>query len=131
MFKLLLIDVSNKQCYTDVSNKQFLFQFHMRRLEQLCVQYLEATISHRNVLEALFNASCLKLYYIKEFCLKFIVKETNYNQIIMSKEFETLERPLMVEVIRRQRMPHIRSLLEPQFDNTGKDLLHGILFHCL
>ncbi|XP_046682002.1 leucine-zipper-like transcriptional regulator 1 isoform X2 [Homalodisca vitripennis] len=97
-------------------------QFHMRRLEQLCVQYLEASINHRNVLEALHNATTLKLYYIKEFCLKFIVKETNYNQIIMSKDFENLDKCLMVEVIRRQRMPHIRSLLEPQFDNTGTNL---------
>ncbi|XP_021921772.1 leucine-zipper-like transcriptional regulator 1 isoform X2 [Zootermopsis nevadensis] len=97
-------------------------QFHMRRLEQLCVLYLEATINHRNVLEALHNASHLQLYFIKEFCLKFIVKETNYNQIVMSKEFETLEQPLMVEIIRRQQMPQIRSLPEPQFDSTGTTL---------
>ncbi|XP_075219325.1 leucine zipper like transcription regulator 1 isoform X2 [Lycorma delicatula] len=97
-------------------------QFHMCRLEQLCVKYLEATINHQNVLEALHNASQLKLYYIKEFCLKFIVKESNYNKIIMSKEFETLDQPLMVEVIRRQRIPQIRSLPEPQFDNTGATL---------
>lgn len=56
-------------------------QFHMRRLEQLCVQYLEATISLRNVLEALHNASHLRLDFIKEFCLRFIVKDSNYNQI--------------------------------------------------
>ncbi|XP_054279790.1 leucine-zipper-like transcriptional regulator 1 [Macrosteles quadrilineatus] len=97
-------------------------QFHMKRLEQLCVQYLETSITHRNVLEALHNATTLKLFYIKEFCLKFIVKESNYNHIIMSKDFETLEKSLMVEVIRRQRMPHIRTLLEPQFDNTGTTL---------
>lgn len=42
----------------------------MRRLEQLCVQYLEATINHRNVLVALCNAASLKLFFIKEFCLK-------------------------------------------------------------
>lgn len=45
-------------------------QCHMRRLEQLCVQYLEATINHRNVLVALCNAASLKLFFIKEFCLK-------------------------------------------------------------
>ncbi|RZF36495.1 hypothetical protein LSTR_LSTR015297 [Laodelphax striatellus] len=97
-------------------------QFHMSRLEQLCVKYLEATINHQNVLEALHNASTLKLYYIKEFCLKYIVKENNYNKIIMSKDFETLERGLMVEVIRRQRIPQIRSLPEPQFDTLGSSL---------
>jgi hypothetical protein len=100
----------------------------MCRLEQLCVLYLEATINHRNVLEALHNASHLKLYFIKEFCLKFIVKETNYNQIVMSKEFETLEQPLMVEIIRRRQMPQMRSLLEPQFDNTGECYREWIFF---
>lgn len=86
------------------------------------MQYLDAGINHINVLDALHNASNLKLFYIKELCLKFIVKEHNYNQIIMSKDFEMLEKALMVEVIRRQRMPHIRTLLEPQFDNCGKFL---------
>jgi hypothetical protein len=91
-------------------------------LEQLCVHYLEATVNHQNVLEALHNASHLNLLFIKEFCLKFIVKETNYNQIVMSKEFETLEQPLMVEIIRRQQQqtPQSRSQVEPQFESTGE-----------
>ncbi|XP_039298383.1 leucine-zipper-like transcriptional regulator 1 isoform X2 [Nilaparvata lugens] len=91
-------------------------QFHMTRLEKLCVRYLEATITHHNVLEALHNASLLKLCYIKEFCLKYIVKENNYGQIIMSKDFESLERGLMVEVIRRQRAPQMKPLPEPTFE---------------
>jgi len=94
-------------------------QFQMCRLVQLCVHYLEAAIHHRNVLVALKNASQLKLHFIKEFCLKFIVKESNYNQIVMSKEFETLDQPLMVEIIRRRQMPQVRLLVEPQFDTTG------------
>ncbi|XP_023228319.1 leucine-zipper-like transcriptional regulator 1 [Centruroides sculpturatus] len=97
-------------------------QFHMKRLEQLCVQYLEAAINHRNVLVALQNASGLKLDFIKEFCLKFIVKEGNYNQIVMSKEFETIAQPLMVEIIRRRQMPVVRPLMEPQFDTPGTTL---------
>ena len=43
----------------------------MCRLEQLCVQYLEAAINQRNVLVALENASSLQLNYIKEFCLRY------------------------------------------------------------
>ncbi|KAL7302173.1 hypothetical protein TKK_0005396 [Trichogramma kaykai] len=80
-------------------------QFNMRRLEQLCVHYLEATISHANVLEALRNADCLKqqLAFIKELCLSFVVRDGNYNQIVMSSEFESLDRPLMVEIIRRKQ----------------------------
>lgn len=97
-------------------------QFHMRRLEHLCVQYLEAAINHRNVLVALQNASDLRLDFIKEFCLKFIVKESTYNQIVMSKEFETIAQPLMVEIIRRRQMPSVRSLLEPLFDYAGTTL---------
>lgn len=97
-------------------------QFHMRRLEQLCVQYLENTICLRNVLEALHNASQLRLDFIKEFCLRFIVKDTNYNQIVMSKEFETLDRALMVEVIRRRQLPHIRAPPEWHFENPGTTL---------
>ena len=37
--------------------------------------------------------------------MKFIVKESNYTQIVMSKEFETLSQPLMVEIIRRKQLP--------------------------
>lgn len=92
----------------------------MRRLEQLSVQYLESIINHRNVLAALANATTLRLYFIKEFCLRFVVKESNYNAIVMSNEFETLDQPLMVEIIRRRQMPHVRAPVEqPQFDSTG------------
>lgn len=75
----------------------------MSRLEHLCIKYLEVIINLGNVLVALKNASTLLLHSIKEFCLKFIIKETNYNQIVMSKEFETLDQPLMVEIIRRRQ----------------------------
>nr|KAG5696875.1 hypothetical protein BaRGS_035285 [Batillaria attramentaria] len=90
-------------------------QFHMKRLEQLCVQFLEACISHRTVLGALHNAAKLKLDFLKEYCLRFIVKECNYNQIVMSREFETLDQPLMVEIIRRKQMPPVR-MADPQPD---------------
>nr|CAD7442456.1 unnamed protein product [Timema bartmani]CAD7460743.1 unnamed protein product [Timema tahoe] len=91
----------------------------MLRLEELCMQYLEVAISHCNVLEALHNASKLQLFCIKEYCLKYIVNESNFNQIVMSKEFETLEQPLMVEIIRRRQMPHVRSQFEPRFEDSG------------
>nr|CAD7255914.1 unnamed protein product [Timema shepardi] len=97
-------------------------QFHMLRLEELCMQYLEVAISHCNVLEALHNASKLQLSCIKEYCLKYIVNESNFNQIVMSKEFETLEQPLMVEIIRRRQMPHVRSQFEPRFEDSGTTL---------
>ncbi|CAK9800483.1 Leucine-zipper-like transcriptional regulator 1 [Anthophora quadrimaculata] len=107
-------DGSNNRVEDPLSNRIVLLmmdvyrlalQFNMKRLEQLCVQYLKATISHANVLEALHNAAHLKLNFIKDFCLSFIVKEINYNQIVMSKEFETLDKPLMVEIIRKRQIP--------------------------
>lgn len=51
--------------------------------------------------------------------MKFIVKDINYNKIVMSKEFETIAQPLMVEIIRRRQVPAVRSLMEPQFDTVG------------
>lgn len=113
---------SNKIVLLMMDVYRLAVQFHMRRLEQLCVQYLETAINHRNVLVALQNASDLKLDFIKEFCLKFIVKESNYNQIIMSEEFEMIAQPLMVEIIRRRQMPSVRRLIEPHFDSTGTTL---------
>lgn len=94
-------------------------QFHMKRLENLCINYLEASINHKNVLVALKNASQLKLFFIKEFCLRFIIKDATYNQIVMSKEFETLDQPLMVEIIRRRQTPQLRSLQEGTRSETG------------
>jgi len=87
-------------------------QFLLKRLETLCISYLEQSINHRNVLDALKNSSRLNLSFIKEFCLRYIIKESSYNKIVMSKEFETLEQPLMVEIIRRRQSPPLRSLQE-------------------
>nr|CAH7718604.1 unnamed protein product [Callosobruchus chinensis] len=99
-------------------------QFNMVRLEHLCVQYLNATICLKNVLVALRNADQLQLDFIKEHCLRFIVKESNYNQIVMSCEFETLERSLMVEIIRRKQMPLQKEKNYPEnhFDMAGCSL---------
>lgn len=94
----------------------------MRWLEQLCLQYLEATISTQNVLEALKYAAHLKLFFLKEFCLKYITRETSYTQIVMSKEFELLEQPLMVEIVRRRQIPKCHVPQEPMFENTSKAL---------
>ncbi|XP_034235806.1 leucine-zipper-like transcriptional regulator 1 isoform X2 [Thrips palmi] len=98
---LLMMDVYRLAC-----------QFSMLRLEHLCVQYLETTVNHNNVLEALLCAHNLKLAFIKELCMKLIVRESNYNQIVMSQEFETLDQPLMVEIIRRKQLPQIKRAQE-------------------
>ena len=88
----------------------------MSTLEQLCILYLETTINLRNVLEALQYSSSLKLNLIKSLCLKFIVKEGNYKEIVMSSEFETLNKSLMVEIIREKQEPSVRTYDRPPLD---------------
>lgn len=100
-------------------------EFHMRRLEQLCTQYLENTINQQNVLPALHYAASLNLYFIKEYCLKFIVKEPCFTQIVMSKEFESVEKDLIIEIVRRKQMPQIRQLLEPHFESVSTKHFHS------
>ena len=101
-------------------------QFHMKRLETLCIVYLENSINHRNVLDALKHASSLNLFFIKEFCLRYIIKESSYNKIVMSKDFETLEQPLMVEIIRRKQTPQLRSLQEGTNYDQGPGLIEDL-----
>lgn len=129
-------DPSNRIVLLMMDVYRLALEFNMKRLEQLCVHYLEATINHANVLEALHNAAHLKLHFIKEFCLGFVVKDSNYNQIVMSREFETLDRGLMVEIIRRRQMPQIRynskqyetgmgTTLEQDMEKFLKNMLDG------
>ena len=40
-------------------------QFQMTRLEQLCIHYLQACITHKNVLVGLQNAARLKVDFLK------------------------------------------------------------------
>ena len=48
--------------------------FHMKRLEKLCIRYLEASVNLDNVLVSLKTASILFLQPIKEYCLRYITK---------------------------------------------------------
>ena len=50
--------------------------FHMKRLEKLCIRYLEASVNLDNVLVSLKTASILFLQPIKEYCLRYITKGT-------------------------------------------------------
>lgn len=52
--------------------------------------------------ECNFNFS-LKL--IKDHCMSFIVKDDNYNNIVMTNDFEALDKPLMVEIVRKRVYP--------------------------
>ena len=62
---------------------QLSIDFQLVKLEKLCIKYLEASVNVENVLETLknaFSASSVSLVPIKEYCLKFIIKEAHYNR---------------------------------------------------
>ncbi|XP_018015069.1 leucine-zipper-like transcriptional regulator 1 isoform X2 [Hyalella azteca] len=80
-------------------------QWCLRGLEQLCMQFMGNRINERNVLHVLCDAHTTSLTPIKEFCLKYIVKDLNWRAVVMSREFEELEKSLMVEIIRLKQSP--------------------------
>ncbi|XP_067940064.1 leucine-zipper-like transcriptional regulator 1 [Watersipora subatra] len=83
---------------TDVYNLSC--ELSMKRLEMLCIRYLQCHINLSNVLAALTYSSSLNLSYIKEYCMRFIVKGGNSKEIVMSTEFEELPKSLIVEIVR-------------------------------
>jgi hypothetical protein len=92
-------------------------QFNIPRLEQLCVQYLEFKIAKTNVLEALFNSDKMNLQLIKDYCLNFIIKEDHFCDIVMSSEYETLDKNLIVETIRKKLNPS-KQPSDMKYDKT-------------
>uniref|UniRef100_A0A3B3BA33 Leucine zipper like post translational regulator 1 n=1 Tax=Oryzias melastigma TaxID=30732 RepID=A0A3B3BA33_ORYME len=90
--------------------------FKLSRLEQLCVQYIEASVDLQNVLIVCENANKLQLDQLKEHCLNFVVKESHFNQVIMTKEFEQLSTPLIVEIVRRKQQPPPRMYSDQPVD---------------
>ena len=73
-----------------------------KRLELLGIKYIEASINEENVLLVLQNAMELGLNSLKEYCMRFIVRDSNYRKVVMSNSFESIDRTLMVQIIRRQ-----------------------------
>lgn len=49
--------------------------------------------------------------------MKFLIKESNFKQIVMSTQFEHLEQSLMVEIIRRHQSPAKVQLQADQISN--------------
>ncbi len=92
--------VSQMLLMVDVYKLSLLLE--TRRLELLSIKYIEASINEENVLLVLKNATELNLNSLKEYCMRFIVQDSNYRKIVMSNSFETLDKALMVQVIRRQ-----------------------------
>ncbi|CAH2093649.1 unnamed protein product [Euphydryas editha] len=80
-------------------------RLNIPRLRGLCARYLRANLCYSNVLQALHAAHHAALTCIKEYCLRFVVKDYNFTAIVMSSEFEQMDQRLMVEVIRRRHQP--------------------------
>lgn len=80
-------------------------KLNIPRLRGLCARYLRAVLCYSNVLPALHAAHNANLACIKEYCLRFVVKDYNFTPIVMSSEFEQMDQGLMVEVIRRRQQP--------------------------
>ncbi|EDW43756.1 leucine-zipper-like transcriptional regulator 1 homolog [Drosophila sechellia] len=79
--------------------------FTMPRLAHGCIQYLDYKINKLNVLEALYNADKSNIKIIKDHCMQFIIKEENFTDVVMSSEFSDLDKPLLVEIIRKRLYP--------------------------
>ncbi|XP_054251729.1 leucine-zipper-like transcriptional regulator 1 [Indicator indicator] len=99
--------------------------FKLSRLEQLCLQYIEASVDLQNVLIVCENANKLQLDQLKEHCLNFVVKESHFNQVIMMKEFEHLSSSLIVEIVRRKQQPPVRTHSEQPLD-IGTSLIQDM-----
>ncbi|XP_038201003.1 leucine-zipper-like transcriptional regulator 1 isoform X1 [Arvicola amphibius] len=99
--------------------------FQLCRLEQLCRQYIEASVDLQNVLVVCESAARLQLGQLKEHCLNFIVKESHFNQVIMMKEFERLSSPLIVEIVRRKQQPPPRAPSDQPVD-IGTSLIQDM-----
>ncbi|XP_063541493.1 leucine-zipper-like transcriptional regulator 1 [Cydia strobilella] len=80
-------------------------RLNIPRLRGLCARFLKANLCYSNVLPALHSAHHAQVHSVKEYCLRFLVKDYNFTQIVMSPEFETMEKSLMVEMIRRRHRP--------------------------
>ena len=119
VFKLALHSLYTDQIHPDLENhsregatvSQMLLMVDIyklsllletKRLEFLSIKYIEASINEENVLLVLKNATELGLSSLKEYCMRFIVQDSNYRKVVMSSSFDTLDRTLMVQIIRRQ-----------------------------
>lgn len=55
-------------------------------------------------------------FFLQEHCLNFVVKESHFNQVIMTKEFERLSTRLIVEIVRRKQQPPPRLYSDQPVD---------------
>ncbi|EDV99564.1 leucine-zipper-like transcriptional regulator 1 homolog [Drosophila grimshawi] len=100
--------------------------FTMPRLAHGCIQYLDYKINKINVLEALYNADKNNIKIIKDHCMQFIIKEENFTEVVMSSEFSDLDKPLLVEIIRKRLHPSKLVIDTTYESNIGTTLEHDL-----
>ena len=91
-------------------------RFQLSRLEKICITYIQNYISIENALSALKVAKQRNLTELVGVLQIFIILDLNFKAIISREEFELLEKPSIIELIRLRtnevptvRSPHISS----------------------
>ncbi|RNA42331.1 leucine-zipper-like transcriptional regulator 1 [Brachionus plicatilis] len=109
-------------------------QFMIPKLKNICEQFCDTSITCANVLSLLRYVDSLNLTTLKESCMKFLAKDTNFNQVIMLTEFEQLQSSLMVEIIRLRQTPRkintteqINEIVRDKSSCLEKDLENFLL----
>ncbi len=111
--------VSSTQMLLMVDVYKVALLLETERLVQLSMAYIKASINQQNVLLVLKNATELHLSSLKDYCLQFIVRESNYRSVIMTSTFESLDKSLMVSIIRRQQSGSRPTSPDPPTLNSG------------
>lgn len=61
-----------------------------------------------------------RIQIIKDHCMQFIVKDENFSDVVMSSEFSDLDKPLLVEIIRKRLNPSKANTDANLEKNVGK-----------
>lgn len=99
---------------------QIAEELRLKNLQHLSTQKLNSLTNLSNVLEVLTKGQ--KFLPVKEFCLRFITDDSNSNVILKSKEVETLDNALIVEILRRTKFPSDDSKIISSVDLISKTL---------
>lgn len=121
------IDVSKKT--TSLSSQEIVLllmnvhrlarDFKIKRLEQLSVQFILENLNEYNILHALKYADSHNLSSMEEECINCLVKSESFGSIIERPEFETLEKTLIVQIMKRKHIlsnaPQTATLITGNF----------------
>ena len=69
----------NLKCLLELTKLAILLE--TQKLEELCIHYIENAVCVDNVLTLLISANELHLHQLKEYCIKFVVREGPYQQV--------------------------------------------------